>query len=472
MGKITKFLSLSFCLAAQLIFLSLPARADEAQLLSPRLQALARALSSGDGKAADIFWQDVTRNGAPLIEPAPDGRKGLILMTFLWRTPAGQPDIGVRVQGTFRQVILEGVLSDGWGCPVPRPLSRVGDSNIWARSYIMPSSARFSYYFVADARKTGCGAEGEEQLADPVNPRSTPRLENSTFGAETGIVSYAEGPDAQKTPFLKKRPGVAAGKVATVKFDSKVMANRRDVWVYTPPGYNPAGAPYNVALLFDGKLYLALGAATTFDNMLADGVIPPLVVVLVDSNDDRDAELTPNPKFQSFIADELMPWVRAHYAISADPRRAVVGGASWGGLTATFTGLSHPELFGNVLSQSGGFYWWPAGYQETHVVSSDTGWLTQEYARHGRLPLRFYMEVGSQEAIDMVFPNRYLRDLLRDKGHEVTYQERVSGHDQIGWRDTLPNGLIALIGTKQARENLFGPDQTGKAHMPMGGKRQ
>jgi enterochelin esterase family protein len=35
-----------------------------------------------------------------------------------------------------------------------------------------------------------------------------------------------------------------------------------------------------------------------------------------------------------------------------------------GGLQAAFVGLKHPEVFGNVLSQSGAFAWKPDGEKE------------------------------------------------------------------------------------------------------------
>ena len=54
------------------------------ELTSPRLIALKKALEAGNRTALESFWQEITRTGAPLVEPiAGDDRN--VLLTFLWR---------------------------------------------------------------------------------------------------------------------------------------------------------------------------------------------------------------------------------------------------------------------------------------------------------------------------------------------------------------------------------------------------
>ncbi|HEY2972338.1 MAG TPA: alpha/beta hydrolase-fold protein [Pyrinomonadaceae bacterium] len=133
------------------------------------------------------------------------------------------------------------------------------------------------------------------------------------------------------------------------------------MWVYTPHGYAADKKPYGLLLLSDGGLYInSAHVATTLDNLIAAGVIPPLVAVMVD-NPDRFRELACSPAYADFLAQEIVPWARANYHATDRPEQTIIGGVSLGGLAAAFVGLKHAEVFGNVLSQSGSFSWKPDG---------------------------------------------------------------------------------------------------------------
>jgi hypothetical protein len=51
---------------------------------SPRLLALRDRLTSGDRTALDKFWKEINEQGAPIIEPAADSDRE-VLVTMLWR---------------------------------------------------------------------------------------------------------------------------------------------------------------------------------------------------------------------------------------------------------------------------------------------------------------------------------------------------------------------------------------------------
>jgi enterochelin esterase family protein len=164
---------------------------------------------------------------------------------------------------------------------------------------------------------------------------------------------------------------------------------------------------------------------------------------MIDQND-RLKELFLNDRFADFVAGELVPWVRRRYNVTRSPRETIIGGLSLGGLAASFTAMRHPEVFGNVLSQSGAYQYRPDNPQG----------LIRRFAKSARLPVRFYLEAGLMEVNEtpsLLHSNRHLRDVLEAKGYEVTYSEFNGRHDSVCWRGSLSQGLLALTGRGRAR---------------------
>jgi enterochelin esterase-like enzyme len=204
-------------------------------------------------------------------------------------------------------------------------------------------------------------------------------------------------------------------------------------------------------LVFDESSYLnQVPTPTILDNLLSEKKIAPMVAVLIanPSGETRSRELPPNPAFADFLNNELVAWVRQNYNVTKDPAQTVVAGSSYGGIASVYAGLRHSETFGNILCQSGSF-WWSSTKPEPY---DEPNWFAKEFIKSPKLPLKFYMDAGSFE-VDMnggggaiLEPSRHMRDVLLAKGYEVHYQENVGGHDYLSWRGSLADGLIALVG--------------------------
>ena len=253
----------------------------------------------------------------------------------------------------------------------------------------------------------------------------------------------------QSVDWTEAKPAVPKGKVEFFTIADKKYNRNRKIWVYTPPNYNPQSkTPYNLLLCFDGSSYISdIPAPTILDNLLAAGKIPPTVAVLVDNETARLEDLANRKLFADYMADELLPWVRKNYPVTADPAHTTLGGYSAGGLAAAYVAFQHPELFGNVLSQSGAFWRGNEGGME------EVEWLTAQFKNTPKRNLRFYIEVGALEtgktAGGPVFieANQRLRQVLEDKGYEVRYLEVANArHEPAHWRLQLANGLIYLSG--------------------------
>ncbi len=205
--------------------------------------------------------------------------------------------------------------------------------------------------------------------------------------------------------------------------------------------------------MFDGEAYTSLvPTPTVLDNLIAEARIPSAVAVLIHNAPGvRNTELPCNERFADFLADELVPFVRDTYRVTHDPNQTIVGGSSYGGLASACLAFWHPDLVGNVLSQSGSYWWGPGFVPGTETADTEVNWVARQYATNDRRRVRFYMEVGHFEwskwmAPNMVNANRHLRDVLEAKGYDVVaYDEFYGGHDYIHWRGSIATGLIALF---------------------------
>ena len=406
--------------------------------VSPRLAALQDRLKSGDRSALDSFWKEIDQSGTPMIEPAA-GNDREVLVTILWRAKEETRNVFV-----FQ---LPGV---------DKPMARMLDTHLWYKTFRLQKGARFIYRFATnlpDPKEwTSLGRFVNAMRTDPLNPLQYAERANELNPYEVTFFSAAELPSAESQFWSVARPKVPTGRVQRDTFTSKLLGNQRPIWVYTPRGYAAGKKPYGLLVLSDGGLYLnSARVATTLDNLIAAGLIPPLVAVMVD-NPDRFRELACTPAYADFLAQEIVPWVRANYHATDRPEQTIIGGMSLGGLAAAFVAFKHPEVFRNVLSQSGSFWWKPDD-------EKDFEWLTHQFAASPRLPLRFSFEAGLLENTGggppgrpwpppMLVANRNLRDTLQSKGYSIHYTEFNGNHTPFNWRGTLASHLIALVGIK------------------------
>ncbi len=203
------------------------------------------------------------------------------------------------------------------------------------------------------------------------------------------------------------------------------------------------GNRYPLLILFDGDRNV-MWIPKLLDLLIAQRRIPPVVAVMTDDSVPaaRRTELPCNPNFANFLAKELVPWARENRYATLGPGDTIVAGSSFGGLAAVFAALQHPEVFGNVISLSGSFWWKPDGEKERE-------WLTKLVTRSSKAHLHFYLEVGLMESYsDQIDSNRRMRDALAEKGYPIQYREYNGGHSFLNWSVGIANALPFLLGPK------------------------
>jgi enterochelin esterase family protein len=221
---------------------------------------------------------------------------------------------------------------------------------------------------------------------------------------------------------------------------SATTGNEHTAWVYVPPGFR-ASTGYPLIVVMDGREFTTvIPGPAILDTLIARGRLRPLVAVFVDTSFARSAQLSCSRPFSDLLATELVPWMRATYGAGANARETAVGGSSLGGLAAACAAIAHPDVFGNVLSQSGS-YWWTS--------DTETEWLTRQVRLAPALPLRVFLEVGAMEIPDQLETNRRFRDALRANGATLDYRQFNGNHHYLPWRAGFADGLVALFGTPQ-----------------------
>ncbi|MEO5961446.1 MAG: alpha/beta hydrolase-fold protein [Opitutaceae bacterium] len=188
-------------------------------------------------------------------------------------------------------------------------------------------------------------------IADPINPDVKLRMRTSA-----SLLSVPS-PTSPWDP----RVDVPHGSVEINWHSSKVTGDTRAFHVYTPPGYDPAGATrYPVLYLLHGNNgtaadWTAAGRAHFMaDNLLAEKRMVPMIIVMplghaVPFNNPQGQNN--NTAFERYLLEDVLPIVDRKYRVAAGPAKRAILGLSMGGGQAIRIGLGHLDLFSAV----GGF---------------------------------------------------------------------------------------------------------------------
>ncbi|MGB0133320.1 alpha/beta hydrolase [Dokdonella sp.] len=159
----------------------------------------------------------------------------------------------------------------------------------------------------------------------------------------------------------------------TLNIESRVLAEKRVVNVWVPPGYaagKEKGGRYPVLYMPDGGVGEDFPhVVSTVDSLVRAGEIPPMLVVGIE-NTQRRRDMTGPTKvaedrkiaavvggsaaFRSFIADELKPLIRKRYA--ANEESAIIG-ESAAALFIVETLFLQPELFNIYIALDPSLWW-------------------------------------------------------------------------------------------------------------------
>lgn len=173
----------------------------------------------------------------------------------------------------------------------------------------------------------------------------------------SNLVVHGNGPayyDARNVPH---------GSIVRHIYHSDVLNGEREMFVYTPPGYDPR-KKYPVLYLLGGSGELASGwtldgrANFIADNLLAEGKIVPMIIAMpnnqvVHRSDPKHLEKT-YKLFEEELRKQIVPFVDAHYSTVKDRKGRAISGLSMGGRHTEAVGFNAIDLFSSFGILSAG----------------------------------------------------------------------------------------------------------------------
>ncbi|MFN7036321.1 MAG: alpha/beta hydrolase [Bellilinea sp.] len=238
-------------------------------------------------------------------------------------------------------------------------------------------------------------------------------------------------PTATLTPAADCR--MEGGRVEPFSLSSAVIGKPLWGFVYLPPCFEPhAEQSYPLLVLLHGQSaeagqWLDLGLAETADRLIAQKIIPPLVIVL--PYEEYSLRNPYESGYDRALLEEVLPWLEREYpAVCRQRECRGLGGLSRGGGWALWIGLTQPDLFAAIGGHSA-----PPFYGMENRL---TLWLKENSAES--LPA-VYLDVGEKD--------RYYRSMedfhnrLSELGIPHEWRVNPGAHDEDYWRAQAENYL-------------------------------
>jgi len=241
-----------------------------------------------------------------------------------------------------KEISLSGSILLGLKSDQPIPFTKGGDG-VWSLT-VGPMTPEIYYYKLL--------LDGVS-VVDPSNTLTG-------FANQPGfsiLVVHGDGPawyDARN---------VAHGTVTRHIYHSDVTGGERDMYVYTPPGYDPA-RKYPVLYLVGGSgevaLTWSLFGRVNFieDNLIEEGKALPMIIAMPNNQMvhrmDPDHTAKSFPGFNDEMLKEVIPLVESNYSVKADKHHRAIAGLSMGGRHAQIIGMNNLDVFGSIGILSAG----------------------------------------------------------------------------------------------------------------------
>jgi S-formylglutathione hydrolase FrmB len=166
-----------------------------------------------------------------------------------------------------------------------------------------------------------------------------------------------------------------SGHFDEVVFESTVLKDnplhdpyQRPLWIYLPPGYDAeSDRRYPSIYMIQGltgqldmwrnRSPFRKNFPELADELFASKEAPPCIVVWVDCwTSFGGSQFVDSPatgRYHTYLCDEIVPWVDAHYRTQPERDHRGIAGKSSGGYGAMITPMLRPDLWGGLATHAG-----------------------------------------------------------------------------------------------------------------------
>jgi enterochelin esterase family protein len=231
---------------------------------------------------------------------------------------------------------------------------------------------------------------------------------------------------------------VPHGTVHQHGYASKALNRPRELWVYTPPGYErETGKTYPLLVLQHGsgdnhRAWVEHGKAHwILDNLIAQNQARPMVVLMIDGHPlgstargDETKRAAAMEAFRCELFEDAIPLVESLYRVGKDASLRAIAGLSMGGAQSLSVGLGNLDRFAWIGSFSGA----PSDAAAMQKVLADPGKTNQQL----RL---LWIAVGKDDFLRQ--RNEEMVAALKEKGIHHQWQLSEGDHSWPVWRRYL-----------------------------------
>ncbi|PZR28842.1 MAG: esterase [Citrobacter freundii] len=228
------------------------------------------------------------------------------------------------------------------------------------------------------------------------------------------------------------------------KYFSPVTRSWRQMYVYTPPGYDEhRNDKYPVLYLLHGGGEDERGWATQgktdliLDNLIAESKARPMLIVMMDGNFNGGGLASfgePSLRmFESELKQSVMPFVEKNFRAATDPGSRALAGLSMGGLQTLYAGLRNTALFNYLGVFSSG--WWA---NQPALSQPQYDYMKANAASINNNLKSFWIAMGGKE--DIAYENcKIMLGKFDEMNIRYKYSEYPGGHTWPVWRNNLYN---------------------------------